>query len=981
MKLRSRLLAGLFLLIWMGGVQALGVGEIELNSHLNQTLAAEIPLIDADGLRADEILVSLGTSEDFERAGVERFFYLTDMRFEVFVDGRGPRIRVTSRRPVTEPYLNFIVEVLWPNGRMLKEFTLLLDPPTYESAVTRAQTETSVVTSAAPPSTPSSATTPSRPEPLDSASAPAAYTRPESAAPPEPPSGGVPTTGRTLWGIAEQYNPDASISVGQYMLAIQRRNPDAFINQNINRMRGGVVLQMPDSVEASEMTASEALREVASQTAAWRGEAETPADSYVSEATDVTEAAEEVAQTPAPQPVQDEPELRAQMDASEPAATSPQEEVAQTGSGGGTGRLEIVGDTGDSGTAQSPAANADVGGLQEENDRLSREIQELGYQSDREKEIAASEIEVKNRQLEVKDQQLAELRQQLEEANTQLADRQGQPSMDQNQPDKPWWQSTAVLALAALIVVLALAGGLLVARRRKAARDVGPAADSTMPMEPLLDPDEPASRAPFARPTAAAGAAVAATGSKADEEAFDFLEDEDRSSTGLTQSDDDAGEGGKASPSLQTSDVISEADIYAAYGRYPHAIGLLLGALEESPDRHDVRLKLLEVAVSANDTETFERHVQELVDRCDDQDILLAARELEETFTGAAIDRTPDAARLAQSTTNDSVEEDLLAGDDDFALDLDDDPIAKTAAKADEDEFLLELDDEHDVTSGLESGPSAEEVSARSVLSNEPYRPVATLDEPDEARSDLLGGDLGLDFDDAELIEERPPQQRAGEDVGSGRGFSASDDLDDDLDIDELLADPDDSDRAQPTPQSRTAQETVQFSRSGADRSDDVPLLDSADAVSEDDLLADDDDGVEDLDELLADLDQAEERSISPLADAQRGGADRSQPSDLSSGQPSGQRSAEILSFSRPKGDGGNEGTRSSVFDDDDSADDDGFDFGTAEDAAETKLDLAQAYIEMGDSDGAADILNEVLTEGNPAQRQLARSLLDSLAS
>ena len=772
--------------LWAMGAQALGVGEIELNSHLNQKVVAEIPLIDASGLRADEVLVSLGTSEDFERAGVERFFYLTDLRFEVFVDGRGPRIRVMSRQPVTEPYLNFIVEVLWPNGRMLKEFTLLLDPPTYEVAVSRPDAgETSTQ------STPAPEAVVATPASSGSANAPnqgSAYTRPERAAPPTPPSDGVWTNGQTLWSIAERYNPDASLTVGQYMLAIQRKNPAVFINENINRMRGGVQLQMPAAEDARELSPSEAAAEVARQTTDWRG-------GRVA-ATAPSENASETAQTTTTAPAQDEPELHAQMDASAPEVAAVDTTATDsTADQPTTGRLEIVGDTGDTGTAQSPAANADVTALQEENQRLERQVQELGYQSDREQELAASEIAVKDRQLEVKDQQLAELRKQLEDAEAQLTDRQGQPSEDQNQPEEPWWQSTMVLLAAGLIVVLAVAGVLVLVRRRKAVAatevlDIGPKRSEAR-VEPLASTGKGST--PRATPAVAAAAGASAVD---DLDEFEFLEDPAEDRISKVSSSAEEADAGRSSPTLQTSDVISEADIYAAYGRYPHAIGLLLGALDDNADRHDVRLKLLEVAVSANDTETFERHIQELVNRCEDQDILLAARELEESFTGNAVDRSYDSSG---DVNQDGSVSDAPLADDDFSLDLDDD------------------------------------------------------------------------------------------------------------------------------------------------------------------LLADDDAGIEGLDDLLADLDEVEERSATTAA---AGSA--------------GQKSADILSFSRPRSE---DGSRVSAFSESEDPDDDGFDFGTAEDAAETKLDLAQAYIEMGDSEGAQDILNEVLSEGNPAQRQLAQSLLDNLAS
>ena len=113
---------------------ALGLGEIELSSALNEKLNARVELIEAAGMLPTEILVTLASREDFERVGVERFFYLTSLRFEVVLQGNRAWINVTSRQPIAEPYLNFLVQVHWPNGRLLKEYTLLLDPPTYGQA-------------------------------------------------------------------------------------------------------------------------------------------------------------------------------------------------------------------------------------------------------------------------------------------------------------------------------------------------------------------------------------------------------------------------------------------------------------------------------------------------------------------------------------------------------------------------------------------------------------------------------------------------------------------------------------------------------------------------------------------------------------------------------------------------------------------------------------------------------------------------------
>ena len=107
---------------------ALGLGEVKVNSHLNQPLEAEIQLLQTRELSAQEILVGLGTQEDFTRVGVDRPFFLNDLKFTVDMENKGgPVIRITSTRLVREPFLNFIIQAQWPSGKLLCEYTFLLD--------------------------------------------------------------------------------------------------------------------------------------------------------------------------------------------------------------------------------------------------------------------------------------------------------------------------------------------------------------------------------------------------------------------------------------------------------------------------------------------------------------------------------------------------------------------------------------------------------------------------------------------------------------------------------------------------------------------------------------------------------------------------------------------------------------------------------------------------------------------------------------
>ena len=223
----------------------LGLGDITLRSALDQPLAAEIRLRGVGDLNPNQILVGLGSAGDFERAGVERVYLLSDIQFEVQLDGEGNGVvRLSSDRPIREPYLDFVVEVRWPTGRVLREYTVLLDLPTY----TRAPAE-----------------------PVMAARAQArggAGTGVTAGAD----DGGLAigagehtvASGETLWSIANRARPDG-VSTQQMMVAIQRANPGAFINGNMNLIRAGALLRMPQGSDLVALSQTEARSAVAQQ--------------------------------------------------------------------------------------------------------------------------------------------------------------------------------------------------------------------------------------------------------------------------------------------------------------------------------------------------------------------------------------------------------------------------------------------------------------------------------------------------------------------------------------------------------------------------------------------------------------------------------------------------------------------------------------------------------------------------------------------
>ncbi|MDU8475900.1 peptigoglycan-binding protein LysM, partial [Pseudomonas syringae pv. actinidiae] len=109
---------------------ALGLGEMKLHSALNQPLNAEIELLETGGLSNEDVVARLASPEAFAKAGIERVFFLNDLRFTPVLRGNSGVIRVVSNKPVTEPYLSFLVQLARPNGDLLHEYTVLLDPAT-----------------------------------------------------------------------------------------------------------------------------------------------------------------------------------------------------------------------------------------------------------------------------------------------------------------------------------------------------------------------------------------------------------------------------------------------------------------------------------------------------------------------------------------------------------------------------------------------------------------------------------------------------------------------------------------------------------------------------------------------------------------------------------------------------------------------------------------------------------------------------------
>ncbi|MDD2770287.1 MAG: hypothetical protein PHT19_16310 [Methylococcus sp.] len=246
----TRLTLALAAVFASAGTYALGVGDLRLQSALNQTLKAEVPLV-VSGEKPDDIKISLGSAEAFAQAGIERNEALSSLRFQLSPrpDGRYA-IEISSREPIREPFLSFLIEVNWPDGRIVKEFTVLVDPPA------------PVLPALAPPqpASPPSAYRRAFASPYAPGGEPPVY-RPRSE-PAQLLSEYGPVRRRdTLSSIARQVNPDGDLSAEQIKVGIYRANPDAFIGGSVNALKHGATLSIPPRAELAALGPAEAARE------------------------------------------------------------------------------------------------------------------------------------------------------------------------------------------------------------------------------------------------------------------------------------------------------------------------------------------------------------------------------------------------------------------------------------------------------------------------------------------------------------------------------------------------------------------------------------------------------------------------------------------------------------------------------------------------------------------------------------------------
>ncbi|MED5388496.1 MAG: FimV/HubP family polar landmark protein [Pseudomonadota bacterium] len=1027
-----------------GIAAALGVGEYELNSYLNQPLDMEVSLHEVGDLTADEILVNLASQAEFDAAGVDRAYFLNRIDFAVELQpGDKATLHITTDQPVREPYLNFLVEFLWPTGRLMREYTVLLDPPSYaDSAVTAAPT----ISRAPQP------VTRSEPEPQQEPARSVAPTQatqaePESAPPMAqsqmddsgPRNAYTVKASDTMWRIALDNRPTDSVSVQQMLVAIQSMNPDAFINNNVNLVREGTVLRIPNEQEVRNISTRSALTEVADQNRKWR---------EMLEARGV--------------PV---PQQRAQLDGSRQVAGD--DEAAQ---GTTSGQVKLVSpestagvSDGDStGSSRDGSANTAVLenelAIRDENlDRLDRENSELKSRLD--------ELEAQNQTseqlLKLRSDQIAQLQEELRK----LREAQG---MDVEAGDEALMGEPASAEDVATLdegvdpeadnaagepeagaqnddTADELVAGDDVAAESESDADPttesdaaapamagdaeadGDASDETVNTDQAVTTTEPAvEKAPEVvkpKPVAPAeppaqqqsgivdvlmenllyiGLALVAIlvlvmvllrGKKKetdeDEGAdtlFEDIEDSEQDEFGLNLDDDSAvavadGQDDDAMPAEQggSQDPLEDVEVYVAYGRYPQAVDFLRNEINKHPERADLKVRLLELLKEMNDDAAFSQQSSVFAGTSAEVDAAIARLggdaavpasdddelSLDDLEMGLSSDLDDSSVPTMQADepSSDNREEGDELADFDFELDNDDDQASTDDTLVMEasddttsaDDFSFDIDDD--------STPAADEEPA---LSDEDKRSLgaSSLLELDDVGSSSMGDDDGdTQFGDLNLDDMNLEFEESSDSADSKEELDLSlDDLDLDGDnestADDTLTDLDlELDEAERSLSAAGAEEQSDLTELDLELPDEPSAPATAEAEKADsleDLLGDDD--------LELELDSPEETPADDAADDLELGSVSmdSEPDDVAEPEPVTKTPAST----------------ESPADSDVLSDEDDFDFLGETDENATKLDLAKAYIDMGDADGARDILNEVISEGNDQQQAEARELM-----
>ncbi len=607
-----------------GASHAVGVGDISVKSALNQPLEAEIELLGVTARDREQLTVVVAPRDVFDRMGIERSPLVDQLRFQVIEkpDGRMV-VMVSTPGELQEPFLNFLIEANWPTGRLLREFTVLLDPPklTEEKAQTPQAPETQApqeIAAALPPPAPAPAPKaeqipppppPIVEEPKESERVTVAPEVVPEAAPIIASSElqyGPVKSKEYLWNIADKMRPK-NVHVSQMMLALLRDNPQAFIGNNINRLKEGQVLRVKDTAQMESVGVDEAIAEVERQYQEW-----------------LTFRQGRLGRHKATQLAADTKSANAEEGADAPAKKPPAGGVRKSAKGT---RLELVTPKNKPTTAQAESERAAARQAAKELDKMRGELNQAASNLDRMRsdnknkktQLSSLEKQISDMQLLIalKDQELHLLQQRMRDhgidpeegafkgrEETPLgsldlsvgADKKA-PALDKSakekaEPAQPTAKDVAKPAPSSVLTnpwfwlglgasLVSIGFGFWWWRGRK---------DQMQPWSPEADaaPED----------TLATTIQKGRTKPIVIDDSAIVVDSAETASSGVV--------------TKHENDPLSEAEVYLTYGRYQKAKEVLRSAIQSDPDRHELKLKLLETFYFAEDHVGFEKQAEEL---------------------------------------------------------------------------------------------------------------------------------------------------------------------------------------------------------------------------------------------------------------------------------------------------------------------------------------------------------------------------------
>ena len=580
----------LALATWGSQALAQNLGPVQMRSTMDQPLMADIPLTGVSG-NLDNVHVALASEEAFARAGLNRSALPVPLSFAVAKNAAGqPVVRVTSAAPVRDTYLDFLVEVSSGSNKVVREVTMLLDPPGTPVGAAAASAPAAPAarpsrTSEVPARVPTAeASKPARAEPASRAEAvPHAEPAPHATATQGGTYGPV-QRGQTLSTIARQHAGGADMN--QMLVALQKANPDAFYRDNMNALKTGAILRIPSSDEIQAQSGAAALAEVRRQNESWRaGTARAP--SVVADGAS-TGAAQNDAKAPAPK--NDRLAIVPAKEGGDAAST-------RAGTKGGTGDTQIAGLRQELATSKESVAS-----LKQEGAELKSRIGEL------------EDLNAKNqRLLSLKDSEIAELQR-------KLADAQKQGSKPAAAPAAAATVASATQpAAAAPAPVATPAPAAAGTAGQTSAATTAPAPGATVAISPLKEPAAtPPSAATPPAPAAAAPKPVAPTPSPAPVEEDPWYMQPWAWGGGaivillLLVAAVFGRRKPKAAPAVASSSLADRFGQEPTFGEFGHAETMdqdqreILDALAEHPDDVGLHLELVSLYYGRRDVEHFE---------------------------------------------------------------------------------------------------------------------------------------------------------------------------------------------------------------------------------------------------------------------------------------------------------------------------------------------------------------------------------------